>query len=75
MIGTGPGEVVQVTLRFDDHQMHIDGLCRRFPYGFDHDRPDRDVRHEAPVHDINMDPVSARGVHRPHLIGQPAEIG
>ncbi len=37
--------------------------------------PDRDVRHEMPVHDIDMDPVGAGGVDGAHFFPEPGEVG
>ena len=75
MVGAGAGEIVEVTLGLDDHQMDIDRLLRRLAHGLDDDRADRDVRHKAPVHDIDMDPVGSRPIDGAHLLGEPAEIG
>jgi len=75
MISAGSGEVVEVVLGLDDHQMHVDRLRCRFAYRFDDNWPDRDVRHKAPIHHIDMDPISPRRVDGSDLIGEPAEIG
>ena len=75
MIGAGLGEIVEIMLGLDDHQMDIDRFRRRLAHRLDDDRADRDVRHKAPVHHIDMDPVGAGAVDRAHLVGEPAEIG
>ncbi len=64
VIGAGAGEIFEVTFGLDDHQMDIDRLLRRLAHGLDDDRADRDVRDEAPVHDIDMDPIGPRPVDR-----------
>jgi hypothetical protein len=74
MIGAGLGEVVEVMLRLDDHQMDIDRLRGCPAHRFDDDRADRDVRHKAAVHHIDMDPIAAGMVGGAHLVGKPAEI-
>jgi len=37
-------------------------------------RTERDVRHEMPVHDVQMQPIRAGGIHSFDLSGKPAEI-
>ena len=75
MIGAGLGEIVEVTLGLDDHQMDVDRLCRRLAHRGDNDRADRDVGDKPPIHHVDMDPVGAGPVDRPHLVAEPAEIG
>ena len=75
MIRAGLGKVLHVTLGLDDHQVHVDRLCRRPPHGLDDDRSDCQVGNKAPVHDIDMDPVGPRRVDGANLLGEPAEIG
>ena len=75
MIGAGAREGVEIALRLDDHQMHVDRLLGGAPHRLDHHRADRQVRHEAAVHHIDMDPVGPGPVDRPHLLAEPPEIG
>ena len=74
MIGAGFGEVGEIALRLDDHQVHIEWLVRAAPHRFDDDRPDRDVRREATIHHINMDPIRARRIDGVNLLGETSKI-
>jgi hypothetical protein len=58
------GKGGEITLRLDDHQMHVEGLCGRAADRLQHHRPDSDVRNKTTVHYVDMDPVGARGVDR-----------
>ena len=75
MIGAGLGEVGEIALRLDDHQMNVERLCRRAADRLQHDRPDGDVGHETAVHHIDMDPVGAGRVDGADLLAQAREIG
>ncbi len=70
----GIGEVGKVTFRLDDHQVDVERLRRRPAYSLQHDRPDRDVGHEATVHYIHMNPVGAGCIHCADLLPQTREI-
>ena len=70
MIGAGLGKGGEIAFRLDDHQMHIERLLRVASHRFDNRRPERDIRHEAPVHHIDMDPVGAGRVDGADLIGE-----
>src|SRR2546421_3364272 len=39
-------------LRLDHHQMHVDGFVGEPPQRRDHVGPEREVRHETPVHHV-----------------------
>ena len=41
----------------------------------DHVGPDGEVRHEMPVHHVDVDPVGAGRFHRAHLLAELGEIG
>ena len=62
MIGANVGKRGEIALGLDDHQMNVEGLCGRAADRLQHDRPNGDVRNEAAVHYIDMNPVSAGGV-------------
>jgi hypothetical protein len=73
-VGPRLGEVIEVLLRLDDHQMHVDPQSRCGSNGF-HDRwTDGDVRNEASVHDVDVNPIGASGLDRANLLGQAPEI-
>ena len=62
MIGAGVGKSREISLRLNDHQMHVEGLCGRAADRLQHRRPDRDVRNETAVHHVDVDPIGPRGV-------------
>lgn len=74
MISTRFGEVGKIALRLDDHQVNIDRLVRAAPYRFDDYRPDRDVRHEATIHHINMDPIRTRRIDGVNLLVETSKV-
>ncbi len=55
--------------------MDVERLGGMGPQCCDHRRPDGQVRNEMAVHDVDVDPVGARGVDRPHFLAEPREIG
>ncbi len=75
MIGAGLGEGFEIRIAGRDHQMHVERLFGVRPDRFDDIRPERNVGHEMTVHDVDMDPVGARGIDRAHLLAQFREIG
>ena len=56
-------------------QVNIEGLLGVRTHGFNDQRADRDVRHEATIHDINVDPISTGSIYGPNFFTQAAEIG
>ncbi len=58
-----------------DHQMHVEELGRMRAQRLHHVGAERDVRDEMPVHDVEMDPVRARGIDRGDLRAEAREIG
>ena len=58
-----------------DHQVHVERKARRFLQGFDDRRPDRQARHEMPVHDIHVDEVRSSLFGRRHRLRQPCKVG
>jgi len=67
VIGSGLGEVGEIASRLDDHQVHIERLLRGASHRLDNHRSDRDVRYEAAVLDIDMDPVASRRIDGANL--------
>ena len=52
------GERLNIFLGLDDHQVYVNHAFGGGSDGFHHERPDGDVRDEAAVHHIDVDPVS-----------------
>ena len=75
MIGAGFRKIVEITLRLDDHQVHIERLGRRAAHCI-HDRgAEGDVRHEPAVHDVDMNPIGAGLIDRTNFLAEPPQIG
>jgi hypothetical protein len=51
------------------HEARIDALGRRA------DRADRDVRHEVPIHDVDVDPVRTRHLRLSDFLAEAREVG
>ncbi len=75
MIGPRLGEGGKIALWLDDHQMHVERLRRRATDGLENDRANRQVRHEAAVHHIDVNPVGAGSLNRANFFAQSGEIG
>jgi hypothetical protein len=74
VIGARPDEVGEISLRLNDHKVHIERLLRATKHRFDDYRPDRHARHEATVHHVDMNPVCARPIDSLNLLGETSEI-
>ena len=74
-VGAGLGEVGDVLLRLNDHQMHVQGLLGHRTQRFNDQRTDGDVGHEAAVHHVHVNPVSTGLVHRLDLFAEAGEVG
>ena len=55
---------LNIFLRFDNHEMGVDGLRRRGTDRLHDQRTNRDVGHETAIHDIDVDPIGARLIDR-----------
>ena len=74
VIGPCLGEGREIAIRLDDHQVHIERFQRGPSHGLHNHWSDRDVRHEAAVHDVDMDPVGSRRIDSANLLGKMSEI-
>ena len=75
MVGPRLGEGRDVRIDRGNHQMHIEGQTQMRTQRHEHRRPERDVRHEMAVHDVQVQPIGAGRLNGAGLILQPAEIG
>ena len=73
--GAGVCERRDELLRLDHHQVHVDRQRGDAPYRGDHAGPERQVGHEAAVHDVDVDEVGAPLRHQRHLLGESSEVG
>ena len=54
--------------------MHIEHFVRMRTQRLHHVGTDRDIGDEMAVHNIDVDPISARGIDRAHFFAKPGEI-
>ena len=73
-VGARFGEVGEISLQRNDHEVHIERISRAAPCRFDDRRPDRGVRHEAIIHHVDMNPVCRRRIDGANLLGEASEI-
>lgn len=73
-VGPQRGECLQVAVRIDNHQMHVQRFLCMPRNGFDDRHPETDVRHKDPVHDVEVKPVCVRGIHQFDVALQIREI-
>src|SRR5687768_6338415 len=70
----GGDEVVDVAVWLLDHQVHVEGPRGHFANRADLDRTDRDVRHEMPVHDVDVNEICPAALDRRNVLSQIREI-
>ena len=68
-------ERLEEQLGSQDHQVGFDRERCRFANRLDDKRTEREVGHEVAVHDVNLDPVGARGLGLFDLLGETADVG
>jgi len=68
------GKRLNKSARLVQHQMDIQQEVRHGPDFFDHDGPEREVRHEVAVHDIEVEEIGPGVLDPGDLIGQVGEI-
>src|SRR5438093_6400963 len=71
----GRGERLDVALRLDYHQMHVDRPVGELPQRLDHVGAEGQVGHEPAVHHVHMQPVGAALQDLTHLLGEPGQVG
>jgi DNA polymerase-3 subunit alpha len=73
-VGAGLSELSDIGVHWRDHQMHVEGLVRPGLDRLQDRRADGEVRHEMPVHHVDMNPVGTRRVDGFDFVSQPGEI-
>ena len=74
-VGPGLGKRLEVAVRLGDHQVNFQrDRAKRLEPSHDH-RPERDIRDEVPVHDVDVNPVRPGGDDLRHLVGQVRQVG
>jgi hypothetical protein len=74
-VRAGLRERFEIGIAGRDHQVHVECFCGVRPQGLHHVGADGDVRHEMPVHHVDVDIVRARPVDRAYFLAQFGEIG
>lgn len=74
-VGARLGETRYVTLRLDDHQVHVEALCGHLADGLQHRKPEGDIGDEHAVHHVDMYPLGRTAVDHLRVAFQVAEIG
>jgi hypothetical protein len=74
-VRTGARESLDIALGLADHEVRVDRQLRGPTHRLDHHRPERDVRHEMPVHHVHVDDVSASCLDRSDFLREPAKVG
>ena len=73
--GPGVDERLHETIRFLDHQVDIEGDRDHSFERTDHRDADRQVRHEVPVHDVDVNEVGPSAFGRGNLCPELREVG
>src|SRR5262249_44615231 len=74
-VGPGAGEIAEVALRLDDHEVDVEGEGGRLADRLDDERTDCDIGDETAVHDVEVDRVRPRPLHLGYLLAEETEIG
>ena len=61
--GSGVDEVLEVAIRFLNHQVHVERDGRHLVDRPHDQRAERDVRHEVAVHHVEVQEVGAAALH------------
>ena len=69
-VGACFGEVGDVLLRLNNHQVNVQGLLGHRTQRLNNQRSNGDVRNKAAVHDIYMDPICTGFIHGFHLFAE-----
>ena len=73
--GAGARKVVHVKLGLHDHQVDVQRQARYLTHSGHDEGAKRDIRHEVPVHHVEMDVVDAGLLGRANLLAQARPVG
>lgn len=62
-VGSGQPETFHIPLRINNHKMYVHELPACLPDAFQYRKPERDVRYEHSVHDVDVYPLGSRRVY------------
>ena len=74
-VGARPRRTLRGSDRVRDHEVRLQRQPGDPPECADHERSDRDVGDEVPVHHVDVDPVGARRFHLGDLLAEAREVG
>ena len=74
VVAAGFGKGLEIGIAGRDHQMGVEDLLGVRAHRLDDIGAVGNVRHEMPVHHVEMDPVGAGRIDRADLFAQPGEI-
>ncbi|MPL73717.1 hypothetical protein SDC9_19523 [bioreactor metagenome] len=74
-IGAGLGEGVDIGIDRGDHQVHVHHRLDMRPDRLHQRRAEGQVRHEMPIHHVDMDPIGTLRFDRADLLPEVGEIG
>ena len=72
--GAGFGERLDVMLRLVEHQVHVEEELGGPAERRDRARAEGEVRHEMPVHDVEVDPRQAQAFDQRRAVGEAGVI-
>jgi hypothetical protein len=67
-------ELLDVSLGFHDHQVHIDHTVGHLAHRVDDQWPDGDVGDKPAIHDVDVDVVGACFIDRLHLLAEASKV-
>ena len=74
-VRAGIGKRLNIVIGVDNHEVDIDDALGRRTDRLDDEWPNRDVRNESTVHDIDVNPIRAGLAHGPDFGLKSAKIG
>ena len=74
-VGAGFCKRFEITVGLGDHQVNFKGDRAQRPEPAHDHRPERNIRDEMPVHDVDMNPIGSRGDNLLNLVRQVGQIG
>ena len=73
-VRAGRDERLEVAFGFNHHQVYVERDGCNAVERFDDRQANRDVGHEAPIHDVDMQQVGAVMLHGPHGVPKRSEV-
>ena len=74
-IRASAGEIGQIALRLDNHQVDIERQASALADGLDNQRADGDVGHKTAIHHIDVDTVRSGLLDLGNLLAETPKVG